>query len=80
MIMVLYLILDAFSRDFYGNPKWLWVFPVVLFLWTARVWLVGQRGQLNDDPVAFALKDRQSLAMGAVMVTAFVLAWVGVPL
>lgn len=80
MIMVLYLIFDAFSRDFYGNPTWLWVFPVVLFLWTARVWLVGQRGQLHDDPVAFALKDRQSLAMGAVMVAAFIMAWVGVPL
>jgi len=80
MIMVLYLIFDAFSRDFYGNPHWLWVFPVVLFLWTARIWLVGHRGELNDDPVAFALKDRQSLAMGAVVVIAFLMAWVGVPL
>lgn len=80
MIMVLYLIFDAFARDFYGNPHWLWVFPVVLFLWSARVWLVAQRGQLNEDPVAFALKDRQSLAMGAIIATAFIFAWVGVPL
>jgi 4-hydroxybenzoate polyprenyltransferase len=80
MIMVLYLIFDAFARDFYGNPHWLWVFPIVLFLWTARIWLVSQRGKMQDDPVAFALKDRQSLAMGAVVGAAFILAWVGMPL
>ncbi len=80
LIMVLYLIFDAFSRDFYGNPHWLWLFPIILFLWISRVWLVGQRGELNDDPVAFALKDRPSLVLGAVMAVAFVLAWAGAPL
>jgi 4-hydroxybenzoate polyprenyltransferase/phosphoserine phosphatase len=80
LIMVLYLIFDAFSRDFYGNPHWLWLFPVILFLWISRVWLVGQRGELNDDPVAFALKDRQSLILGGIMAVAFVLAWAGAPL
>lgn len=80
LIMVLYLIFDAFAKDFYGNPHWLWFFPVILFLWIARVWLVGQRGELHDDPVAFALKDRQSLILGTVMAVAFVLAWAGAPL
>ena len=55
-------------------------FPLILFLWIARVWLVGQRGELHDDPVAFALKDRQSLVLGAIMALAFVLAWAGAPL
>jgi 4-hydroxybenzoate polyprenyltransferase len=80
LILVLYLIFDAFNHEFYGNSNWLWLFPLVLFLWIARVWLISQRGELNDDPVAFALKDRQSLALGALMVAAFVLAWIGVPL
>ncbi len=80
LILVLYLIFDAFSHDFYDNPQWLWFFPVVLFLWIGRIWLISQRGELNDDPVAFALKDRQSLALGAVMAAAFVLAWAGAPL
>ena len=80
LIMVLYLIFDAFSRDFYGNPHWLWCFPVILFIWIARVWLVAQRGELHDDPVAFALKDRQSLVLGVLMTAAFVLAWAGAPL
>ncbi|WP_083567172.1 UbiA family prenyltransferase [Hyphomicrobium sp. CS1GBMeth3] len=80
LIMVLYLIFDAFSHQFYGNPHWLWLFPTILFLWIGRVWLIGQRGQLHDDPVAFALKDRASLVLGGVMAIAFVLAWTGAPL
>lgn len=80
LIMVLYLIFDAFNHEFYGNPNWLWWFPLILFIWVGRIWLISQRGELNDDPVAFALKDRQSLMLGAVMATAFVLAWLGAPL
>jgi 4-hydroxybenzoate polyprenyltransferase len=80
LILVLFLIFDAFEREIYTNPHWLWFFPVVIFLWIGRIWLISQRGELHDDPVAFALKDRQSLALGIVMVTAFILAWIGVPL
>jgi hypothetical protein len=40
--------------------------PVVIALWTGRIWLLCGRRALNDDPVAFALKDKVSLALGAV--------------
>lgn len=80
LILVLFLIFDAFERDIYANPHWLWFFPVVIFLWVGRIWLISQRGELHDDPVAFALKDRQSLVLGALMATAFMLAWTGAPL
>lgn len=80
LILVLFLIFDAFQRDIYVNPHWLWLFPIIIFLWIGRVWLISQRGELNDDPVVFALKDRQSLVLGALMAAAFVLAWLGAPL
>jgi 4-hydroxybenzoate polyprenyltransferase len=80
LILVLFLIFDAFQRDIYTNPHWLWLFPIVIFLWIGRIWLISQRGELNDDPVVFALKDRQSLVLGVVMAAAFGLAWLGVPL
>jgi 4-hydroxybenzoate polyprenyltransferase len=80
LIMVLYLINDAFGRGFYGNAVWLWALPCLLFLWIARVWLVGQRGELDDDPVAFAMKDRLSILMGGGVGLAFLCAWIGVPL
>ncbi|MGO8951831.1 MAG: UbiA family prenyltransferase [Rhodomicrobium sp.] len=71
LIMVLYLIEDAFPRGFYANPAFLWAVPPILFLFLSRIWLISQRGQLHDDPVAFALKDRLSLALGGMTVIAF---------
>ncbi len=71
LVMVIYLIADAFPESFYKHSAFLWGFPVVIFLWLARIWLLCHRGQLNDDPVAFALKDRLSLFYGTLMVALF---------
>ncbi len=71
LIMVIYLVEDAFPAGFYKHPYFLWAFPLVLFLWLARIWLLCHRGELHDDPVAFALKDRLSLFYGALMCAAF---------
>jgi hypothetical protein len=77
-VMVLYIMFDAFQKTFYGHTDWLWAFPIILFLWISRVWLMAARDQLDDDPVAFAVKDRPSLLLGCVMLLAFLLAWAGV--
>src|SRR5271157_477151 len=71
LIMVIYLIDDAFPTGFYRHPDMLWGFPVIIFLFLARIWLLCHRGELHDDPVAFALKDRISLLLGAAMVALF---------
>ena len=71
LIIVLYLIEDAFPRGFYSNPAFLWAVPAILCLFLGRVWLTSQRGELRDDPVAFALKDKISLLLGALMVVSF---------
>lgn len=80
LIMVLYLINDAFGRDIYGNPHWLWLLPSVLFLWVSRIWLLAQRGRLDEDPVAFAIRDRTSLLLAGAAGVAMILAWAGAPL
>jgi hypothetical protein len=79
LIMVLYLIFDAFNHSFYGNPQWLWLLPLGLFFWVSRIWMLCGRGELNDDPVAFAIRDRPSLALAGGMFVSFVLAWSGMP-
>jgi 4-hydroxybenzoate polyprenyltransferase len=71
VILILYLIEDAFPRGFYSDPVWLWATPSILFLFLGRIWLLCQRGQLRDDPVAFALKDRISVGLGALMAASF---------
>jgi len=77
MIMVLYLINDAFKAGFYADPAWLWAFPPILFLWIGRIWLLCQRGELHDDPVAFAVRDRVSITLGGIMGLAFIGAAIG---
>ena len=78
LIFILYLIEDAFPRGFYADPSALWAAPVILFLFLGRIWLLCQRGQLRDDPVAFALKDKVCLLLGWLMATTFAAAVVNI--
>lgn len=57
LVNVLYLVNDAFSKAFYSSISYLWIFPGIIFLFLSRIWLVSQRGELNDDPTIFAAKD-----------------------
>lgn len=55
----------------YRHAMRLWFIVPLLLLWILRVWLKASRGELDDDPVIFALRDRMSLAIGfAVLVIA----------
>jgi 4-hydroxybenzoate polyprenyltransferase len=78
LILILYLLEDAFPRAVYASPMWLWTIPPILFLFLGRIWLLSQRGQMLDDPVAFALKDRVSLFYGTAMGLGFAAAVFGV--
>jgi 4-hydroxybenzoate polyprenyltransferase/phosphoserine phosphatase len=74
LVMVLYLIDEAFRAGYYSTPAALWAFPCALFLFLGRIWVYSGRGHLNDDPVVFAVKDKASLMLGAAMAAAFVVA------
>jgi 4-hydroxybenzoate polyprenyltransferase len=67
LILVLYVIESAWPSGIYSTPEALWIAPVVLTLWMMRVWLLANRGELDDDPVVFAIKDPQSLALGGIL-------------
>jgi 4-hydroxybenzoate polyprenyltransferase/phosphoserine phosphatase len=74
LVMVLYLINEAFQAGYYATPEALWAFPCALFLFLGRIWIYSGRGDLNDDPVVFAVKDKASLLLGAAMAAAFLVA------
>jgi 4-hydroxybenzoate polyprenyltransferase len=71
LIIVIYLTDEAFPSGIYHHPNWLWVAPFVLMLWVGRVWLLAGRGELDEDPVAFALRDRFSWGLAAPLLLAF---------
>jgi len=61
-------------RRFYAHPGWLWgLCPLALF-WIGHVWLLSRRGELNDDPLSFALRSRASWA---VLLLGVAFAWLG---
>ncbi len=56
----------------YRKPGMLWLIMPLLILWLCRIWLLASRGELNEDPVAFAITDRVSLLI-AVAIAAIAL-------
>jgi 4-hydroxybenzoate polyprenyltransferase len=58
----------------YHQPKLLWLIVPCMILWINRVWLLASRGQLDEDPVAFALTDRMSQFIGVAVVVIALLA------
>jgi 4-hydroxybenzoate polyprenyltransferase len=79
LILVLYIINTAWPSGIYRSPDALWVAPVVLSMWLMRLWLLANRGELDDDPVVFAIKDGQSIALGLVLAAGFVVAALAPP-
>lgn len=73
-IMILFVANEAWPSRLYATPAWLYVAPAAVAVWLVRVWLLAHRRLLRDDPVVFALKDRWSWGIGAVVAAAIVAA------
>lgn len=80
--MVAILVLALFAHDpataaHYTNPELLWLLCLPLIYWMNRIWMMARRGQVEGDPVAFAIKDRRSILIGAAMACIFAAALYG---
>jgi 4-hydroxybenzoate polyprenyltransferase len=73
LVFALYLNSDS-VLNLYKNPSIIWATVPLVLLWIARAWLVTHRGEMNDDPVVFALKDRISMLIGGLIAALFTLA------
>ena len=62
VVMALY-INSADSQALYKHNKPLWLICPLMLYWISRIWLLTSRGQMEDDPVVFAVRDRISLAV-----------------
>jgi len=58
----------------YRHARLLWLIVPFMLLWLNRVWLLASRGELNEDPVVFALTDRMSLVIGVAVAAIALLA------
>ena len=71
LILTQYLMVEAFPSGVYARPQLLWFTLPIIGLWTMRVWLLAHRGELDDDPVTFAVKDPMSIGLGAALALVF---------
>jgi 4-hydroxybenzoate polyprenyltransferase len=74
IMAVLVLALYVNSPDItvlYHRPAALWAVCPALLFWISRVLMLSNRGLMPDDPVVFALRDRVSLAVGGLVLGAF---------
>ena len=70
MVSVLVLALYANSEPvqrLYNVPQMLWGICLVLLYWNGRMAILTQRGQMHDDPLVFAARDRVSQVCALVI-------------
>ena len=73
LVLALY-INDPVTATLYKTPKLLWLACPLLLHWISRVWLLAHRGEMHDDPVVFAIKDKASWLAGALAAAVFLTA------
>jgi 4-hydroxybenzoate polyprenyltransferase len=66
LVFMLYVDSSA-VRASYREPSLLWLVLPALLYWLGRIWLLAGRGQMQEDPVKFALRDRKSLTCVAII-------------
>ncbi|OQW88115.1 MAG: hypothetical protein BWK72_10255 [Rhodoferax ferrireducens] len=76
LVLALYLNSADVVR-LYLAPEWIWGCVPVLLFWVSWVWLQAHRGQMHDDPLVFAVKDKASLIAGAIFALFMALGSVG---
>lgn len=75
LVLALYISSNAVT-ELYSRPFLLWFVCPLMLYWISRVWLLAHRGEVEDDPLAFAVRDRTTWVVALISV-AIVLAAAG---
>lgn len=65
LVLALYLNSDEVLL-LYTTPGFVWGAVVVLLFWISWMWMQAHRGEMHDDPLVFAVRDRASLVAGVL--------------
>jgi len=66
LVMALYINSETVAQA-YSHPMRLWLLCPIMLFWISRIWILAHRGRMHDDPIVFAIRDRTSLVLGALM-------------
>ncbi|MGE5258708.1 MAG: UbiA family prenyltransferase [Hyphomicrobiales bacterium] len=57
------------AQLYYGRHQVIWLVCPILLFWICYIWIMAHRGEMLDDPLVFALRDRMSrFAIGAMAI------------
>jgi len=73
LVLALYLNSPEVAK-LYKEPKLLWLLMPLFLYWISRIWMQTHRGQMHDDPLVFAFKDRISILTGVLVAAIMALA------
>jgi len=77
ILMFCFYINSNVLNDQYQQPILLWLILPALCYWKMRMWIKTHRGEMHDDPIVFAFKDRGSVItigfMGLIALVAQIL-------
>lgn len=78
LVLALYLNSDVVVK-LYKIPEFVWgAVPIMLF-WISWMWMHAHRGNMHDDPLVFAVKDRASQLVGIAFAVVLGIGSVGLP-
>lgn len=66
LVIALYVNSGKVTRA-YAVPEILWLICPLLLYWIGRLWVITSRGMMHEDPIVFALKDRTSIVIMAMI-------------
>lgn len=70
MILALY-VQDPNTIELYSKPRIIWFACPVFLFWISRIWMLTHRGKIHEDPVFFAIKDKVSWVVVAILAVIF---------
>lgn len=80
-VLVLALYIDSeTARRLYQLPEALWLLTPIVLYWVSHIWFKTHRGEMHEDPVVFAFRDRVSLGLGFMAGCVVLLATQGINL
>jgi 4-hydroxybenzoate polyprenyltransferase len=78
LVLALYLNTDAVMQ-LYRYPAFVWAAIPFMLFWISWMWMQANRGNMHDDPLVFAVKDKASLLAGLGFALVLVIGTVGWP-
>jgi 4-hydroxybenzoate polyprenyltransferase len=59
LVLALFINSPELVND-YDHPEALWLLCPILLYWISRIWIKAGRGEMQEDPLVFAVRDRGS--------------------